>query len=193
MGPAEEIAAVIRVLKGERDAYALLVDAYRTQIFNLAYRMTGSYDEAADLAQESFIQAYLNLGKFRQDKRFFTWLYSIALNLLRNHLKKRKQERRLSDTRGAQERYASEETPEKILLDDERTQKLVAALQILPLEQREALVLRFYQGLSFDEIGAATRLSLSAVKMRVYRGLENLKRSMARGDSGKCSHGLRVL
>ncbi len=176
------MAAVIRVLKGEREAYALLVDAYRTQIFNLAYRMTGSYDEAADLAQESFIQAYLNLKKFRQDRRFFPWLHTIALNIIRNHCKKQKRERSLSATPAAQELYTPEECPEKILLGDERTQKLVAALQSLPLDQREAVILRFYQALSFEEIAATTGFSLSAVKMRVYRGLENLKKAMAGGD-----------
>ena len=76
MEPDQEDEVILSVLDGKREAYALLVDAYRTQIFNLAYRMTGNYEDASDLAQETFIKAYQNLRQFDPGKRFFTWLYS---------------------------------------------------------------------------------------------------------------------
>jgi len=77
-----------RVLGGERDAYGTLVDRYKGPLFNLAYRMTGSRHDADDLTQETFIRAYAALSSFRKGSKFFTWLYTISLNLVRNHLKK---------------------------------------------------------------------------------------------------------
>jgi len=88
MTPTEENRIVERVLQGEREAFAALVDAYKGAIFNLAFRMTNSYQDADDLSQETFIRAYRNLRQFDPRKRFFTWIYTIGLNLIRNHLKK---------------------------------------------------------------------------------------------------------
>ena len=85
----KDIDIIRRVLEGNRDSYALIVDKYKGPIFNLTYRMTGSYDDASDLAQETFIRAYKNLSRFNTEKKFFTWLYTISLNLIRNHLKER--------------------------------------------------------------------------------------------------------
>ena len=80
---------VARVLKGDIKAYTLLIEAYKGPVFNLAFRMTGSYQDADDLTQEIFIRAYQKLQKFDQDKKFFTWLYTLGINLIRNHLKKK--------------------------------------------------------------------------------------------------------
>ncbi|RPJ10029.1 MAG: sigma-70 family RNA polymerase sigma factor [Desulfobacteraceae bacterium] len=84
----EENQIVQRVLQGESGAFADLVDAFKGMIFNLAFRMTGSRQDAEDLSQETFIRAYKSLRQFDQRKRFFTWIYTIGLNLIRNHIKK---------------------------------------------------------------------------------------------------------
>ena len=84
----EENQIVERVLQGKREAFAALVDAHKGTIFNLAFRMTGNHQDADDLSQETFIRAYRNLRQFDPRKRFFTWIYTIGLNLIRNHLKK---------------------------------------------------------------------------------------------------------
>jgi RNA polymerase sigma-70 factor (ECF subfamily) len=148
MTPTEENQIVERVLKGEREAFAALVDAYKRAIFNLAFRMTDSHQDADDLSQETLIRAYRNLRQFDPRKRFFTWIYTIGLNLIRNHLKKHGRE-----------------------ISRENAARRSSDL-------REAVVLRFYQDLSFEEIATISDTSLSAVKMRVYRGLEQLKRLM---------------
>jgi RNA polymerase sigma-70 factor (ECF subfamily) len=82
----QKIAAeiVARVLKGDRKAYALLVEEYKSPIYNLAYRMTGNLEDADDLTQETFIRAYQYLRRYDPRKKFFTWLYTIALNLIKN-------------------------------------------------------------------------------------------------------------
>ncbi|OHE24690.1 MAG: hypothetical protein A2Z43_08980 [Syntrophobacterales bacterium RBG_19FT_COMBO_59_10] len=179
----QEKEIVASVLKGDRQAYALLVEAYKAPVFNLAYRMTGSLPEAEDLAQETFIRAYENLWRWRPDRSFFIWLYTISLNGIRNHLKKK----RGSETRGADwaeeiERESAEaraaDQPEGILLEDEKQRRLQVCLLRLPADLREAVVLRFYDDRSFEEIARICGISLSSAKMRVYRGLEKLKGMM---------------
>jgi len=178
MEPDQENEVILNVLHGKREAYALLVDAYRTQIFNLAYRMTGNYEDASDLAQETFIRAYVHLQKFDREQRFFTWLFTIGLNLIRNHLKKRGRDLsrenvvRISSEPGIEEGAQAEQN----LIQAQEIRRLEICLQKLPADLREAVVLRFYQDLSFEEIAMISNASLSAVKMRVYRGLEQLKR-----------------
>ena len=178
MEPDQEDEVILSVLDGKREAYALLVDAYRTQIFNLAYRMTGNYEDASDLAQETFIKAYQNLRQFDPGKRFFTWLYTIGLNLIRNHLKKRGREMsRETEARSSSEGGVDHGAQaERDLVQAQEIRRLEICLQKLPADLREAVVLRYYQDLSFEEIATISTASLSAVKMRVYRGLEQLKR-----------------
>ena len=180
MDPSQDNDIVASVLRGEREAYALLVEAYKTQIFNLAYRMTGSYEDARDLAQETFVRAYVNLKKFNREKRFFTWLYTIGLNLIRNHLKKKGRDlsRETTDRTFSEAGIRDGDRMERDVIRWQEIHRLNICLQKLPAELRESVVLRFYQDLSFEEIATISGASVSAVKMRVYRGLSRLKRLM---------------
>jgi RNA polymerase sigma-70 factor, ECF subfamily len=171
---------VARVLNGDVQAYALLIEAYKGPVFNLAFRMTGSYSDADDLTQEIFIRAYQKLPKFDQEKKFFTWLYTIGINLIRNHLKKKARDitppalvHLLHDAQRQEH-----EGREGDLVSENSMLKLEKTMQKLPVDLREAVILKYYQDLTFEEVAAITGDSLSAVKMRVYRGLENLKRLM---------------
>lgn len=175
----EENEIIECVLAGDRDAYASLVDAYKSAIFNLAFRMTGSYQDANDLSQETFIRAYRNLRHFDPGKKFFTWIYTIALNIIRNHLKSSPERTaRIAEMDHPPSDPVDPENPEGIFLDREKAQLLEICLQKLSSELKEAVVLRYYQDLSFDEIATITDASVSAVKMRVYRGLERLRELM---------------
>ena len=178
----EEREIIDRVRRGERAAFAGLVDAYAKPIFNLAFRMTGSRQDADDLAQEAFLRAYQKLKQFDPDKRFFTWLYTIALNIIRNHLKssptRPARTQRMADMDHPPADPADPSNPEGIILDREKAQLLEICLRELPSDLREAVVLRYYQDLSFDEIATITGASVSAVKMRAYRGLERLRALM---------------
>jgi RNA polymerase sigma-70 factor (ECF subfamily) len=173
-----EIAA--RVLQGDKEAYSLLVDAYQGPLFNLALRMTGSYADADDLTQEIFFRAYQQLRKFNQEKHFFTWLYTIGINIIRNHIKKRNRDEAFNTA----QRYCSEsqikkfEEKENDGLPEDRMIILEMTLRKLPIDVREAIILKYYQNMTFEEIAAITGDSTSAVKMRVYRGLEKIKQTM---------------
>lgn len=173
MEPGQETKIINHILQGESEAYALLVDAYKTPIFNLAYRMTGSYDDAAELAQETFLRAFIKLRSFNPERRFFPWLYTIALNISKDYLKRRAIFRlAMHDSAVSGE---DERNPETDMLLDEQTNSIASCLIKLPLDQREALILRFYQGLSFTEMTAILHCSESAIKMRIYRALDKLK------------------
>ncbi len=180
----KEIDIIQSVLEGDRDSYALLVDRYKAPIFTLAYRMTGSYEDANDLAQETFIKAFENLGRFDQKRTFFTWLYTIGLNLVRNHLKKVK---RMPVRNGAEDipSLSQDNSPnaELSMVGDQTMRDLEICLNCLSDNLREMVVMRFYQELSFEDIARISGLSLSAAKMRVYRGLEKL-RELMEGQAG---------
>jgi len=165
---------VARVLKGDVQAYALLIEAYKGPVYNLAYRMTGVFPDADDLTQETFIRAYQKLYQFDQEKIFFTWLYTLAVNLIRNHLKKNARDIAFFTAQHLSSASQSKDKGENPLSEDSAVQ-LDAAMQKLPVDIREVLILKFHQEMTFEEVAAITGNSLSAVKMRVYRGLEKIK------------------
>ncbi len=171
---------VARVLKGDKKAYALLIEVYKGPVFNLAYRMTDSYQDADDLTQETFIRAYQRLQQFDQDKKYFTWLYTISINLIRNHLKKKARDvaNHTTDRQFPESPTKGDESREGDFPSEDSMRRLDENMQKLPVDLREAIILKFYQDLTFEEIAVITGDSLSAVKMRVYRGLEKLRQLM---------------
>ncbi len=179
MEEKKEIDIIRSVLEGDRDSYALIVDKYKVPIFNLAFRMTGSCEDASDLAQETFIKAFENLGRFDQKRKFFTWLYTIGLNIVRNHLKREKKIplRDFAEDTDFSSRDKSL-TPEHSLMRDQKVKRLNVCFHSLSDNLRELVVMRFYQELSFEEIAEISGLSLSAAKMRTYRGLEKIRERM---------------
>ncbi|OQY60205.1 MAG: hypothetical protein B6245_02615 [Desulfobacteraceae bacterium 4572_88] len=175
MNQRQEKTIIEHILKGYHDQYTLIVEKYKGPVFNLICRMTGNYQDAEDLAQETFVRTYESLWRFNTKKRFFTWLCAIALNLTRNYLKKKtffavsEPETLASDTNN----------PEQILVRQQEADWLAQCLGKLPIRLRAAVVLRYYQDLSFEEVSEILGISLSAAKMRVYRGLEKLRELMA--------------
>jgi RNA polymerase sigma-70 factor (ECF subfamily) len=177
----EELIEACRA--GETSAFDILVGRWEDKIRGAAYRILGSEDEARDVAQEAFLRAYRGLLAFKQEARFSSWLYQIALNLCRDRLRRRKTRATVSleemeaagpvmvETRpGAHERLQQ--------LDLARAVR--RAIEALPEEQREVLVLKEYQGLTFVEIAQALEVPVSTVKTRLYRGLGQLRLRLER-------------
>ncbi len=171
---------IARVLSGDRQAYALLVEEYKGPIFNLAYRMTGSREDADDLTQETFIRVYQNLQQFDQSKKFFTWIYTIGINLIRNHLKKneRKVAHLVVPDSALEHQAQGHEIGEGEALSYDRMIRLEQVIRKLPVDLREAIILKFVQDMTFEQVANVTGDSVSAVKMRIYRGLEKMKQMM---------------
>jgi RNA polymerase sigma-70 factor (ECF subfamily) len=169
--------AISAVLMGDVNAYAVLVERYQKPIYNLMHRMTGSPADALDLAQDTFIKAYERLGQFRTERRFFPWLYAIGLNHAKNFLRRS----RLIQWTG-DENWEQDCPPEPPGWQEEQLcrhldqQRLQQALVQLPADYREAVVLRYHEELSMEDIAAALQLSVSGAKMRVHRGLDKLRR-----------------
>jgi RNA polymerase sigma-70 factor (ECF subfamily) len=170
-----ETEIVAKVLKGDRKAYALLVEEYKSPLYNLAYRMTGNSEDADDLTQEAFIRAYQYLWRYDPRKKFFTWLYTIALNLIKNHLRKKNKKRNISEELSAYSLADNSSSPETKMIE---AQEISSCLLRLEYEIRALLIMKYQQELSFEEIAEITGKSLSAVKMSIYRGLDHLKKLM---------------
>jgi len=175
MKQIDEGEIIGRVLGGDREAFADLVDAYKGPVFSLAFRMTGSIQDADDLTQESFLRAFQSLGRFRAGERFFPWLYTVSLNVIRNHLRKVKALPEETAGKGNPEATDPRGDADDAAIGWERRHRLQRYLLKLPLPVREALVLRFYEGLGFEDIASVTGDSLSSAKMKIYRGLEKIR------------------
>jgi RNA polymerase sigma-70 factor (ECF subfamily) len=148
--------------------------------------MTGSYDDAADLTQETFIKAYDQLYRFRRGKKFFTWLYTIGLNHARNFLRQKKGKNwvSLDDVEpGSGLDYPGQQEEDIVAKLDYA--QLHSALDQLPLDYREALILRYHEGLSVEDVAEALSLKVSAAKMRVHRGLAKLREILERCENAK--------
>ncbi|MBW1821370.1 MAG: RNA polymerase sigma factor, partial [Deltaproteobacteria bacterium] len=179
MNIKRENEIIQRILNGNREEFSFFVDKYQGPIYNLVYRLTGSRLDAEDLAQETFIKAYKSLSNFQIKRKFFSWLYTIAINLTRNHLKKKKPllVENVEDLK-PDNRHTDKNNPEINLIKHEQAQALESSIQRLPIALREAVILRYYFYLPFEEISRILCISLSGAKMRVYRALEKLENLM---------------
>jgi RNA polymerase sigma factor (sigma-70 family) len=183
---AADRQAIRDALAGDPEAFRCVVERHSGSIFNLAYRMTGNAADAEDLTQESFLQAYARLRDFRVGARFHPWIYTIALNLCRSHLRRRSFSRWLSLTRppspeGAvmPEPVAPAPDPEQALLSLESEKCLGRAIEALPSKYREVFVLRQAQGLSYEAIAGLLGLPLGTVEARLFRARRRLLDSLA--------------
>ena len=177
----QELTVIRRVQHGDVEAFELLVAAYEKNVFNVALQMTGNREDAQDMTQEAFIKAYSSLSSFRGDSRFSSWLYRIVANVCLDF--KRRQSRRPSasltveDDEGesVQLDIADESQSPETLLEQKMTREAVReGLQQLPDEQRQILLLREIQGLSYEEIGEALQLEPGTVKSRIFRARKKL-------------------
>ncbi len=170
-----DFEVIRRVLGGETAAFELLVQRYQHTIFRLARRMTRNAEDARDLAQDAFVQAYRSLATFRSQSSFSTWLYRIAVNLCLNHLEASRRE-------GAGEAEADppdvREDALAALLTTERDRALAAAIEELPPRQRLTLTLRAYQGLSHREIADVLECAEGTAKANYFHAIRALQRTL---------------
>ena len=189
--PSAEEQFLERLRGGEAAAFNRLVEERSGDIYALLYRLTEDPEEARDLTQETFLQAFRHLASFRGDADLKTWLYRIAVNQARNRWrwwKRRRRDRTLSLDAPVSEGQdaplsaglASEaaEDPERRTLARERERALHAALRTLSRPYREVIVLRDIEGLSYEEVALALDLNVGTVKSRLSRGRDELRRRL---------------
>jgi len=174
-----------RIAKGDEDAFEILVDRHQTSVLNVIYRFIGDRTQAKDLAQEVFLRVWQSAKHYEPKAKFTTWLYRITANLSINELKSARRRRWLPFHRSEGSETAIEETfsnealsPEDLLLQKERNRQISDALQSLPDNQRMAIVLKRYDGLSYNEIAEILDCSVSAVESLIVRAKRRLHKKL---------------
>lgn len=172
-------ALVQTTLAGDQRAYGLLVLKYQRRIQRLIARMVRDTDLVEDIAQETFIRAYRALHQFRGDAQFYTWLYRIAVNTAKKFLMELKREPYLAhsfadndaddETFSQKQEPTTDETPETVLAAKELAAVVNAAVDDLPADLKQALVLREVEGLSYEEIAVFMNCPIGTVRSRIFR------------------------
>jgi RNA polymerase sigma-70 factor (ECF subfamily) len=168
--------------RGDRDAFEALVKTYETKVYHLAFSFVRDPATAEDLAQDVFVKAYLHLPDFRFDSEFGTWLYRVAVNHIKDHLRKvvRRKEVALSEVEEI--RFAGEDPVrgrENAREDERRRAAVHRALDTLPVKYNAILTLRDIRGLSYEEIGRTLKISPGTVDSRLHRARRLLLKKMA--------------
>lgn len=170
-----------RTLGGEPEAFNMLVRRWERQIYGLSLRMLGRDEEARDATQETFLSAYRNLSKFRGESKFSSWIYRIAINICNTKLRSRN--KGVVSLEEQKELSGFEVAADPDDLSGNIQQEQVAAhvkraLQGLPPEMRQVIVMKEYEGLKFAEIAEILGIPLSTVKTRMYTGLSELRKRL---------------
>ena len=176
---------VERVRSGDKQAFNLLVAKYQFKIQNLVSRFIKDRAEQEDVTQEAFIKAYRAIGNFRGESAFYTWLYRIAVNTAKNQLVGagwRPPQQDVDIDEGGAVGFADGLTemnsPEAILQNDELVQTIRAAIAELPEELRQAITLREFDGLSYEEISEVMECPIGTVRSRIFRAREAIEQAM---------------
>jgi RNA polymerase sigma-70 factor (ECF subfamily) len=177
----EELVA--RSMSGDVESFNQLVLRWERPIYALAYRVIGREEEARDVVQETFLRAFRGIKNFRGQAKFSSWVYRIALNLCRDWIRR---ERR-APIQAAPEgidlvELAAEQGPvesiETLVARNDMSAAVAEAMALLPDEQRTAIILKEYHGMTFQEIADLQGCPLSTVKTRLYQGLSVLRRHL---------------
>jgi RNA polymerase sigma-70 factor, ECF subfamily len=183
--PSSDEELVARAMGGDMDSFNQLVLRWERPIYALAYRVIGKEEDARDVCQEAFLRAYRALPGFKRQAKFSSWLYRIALNLCRDWIRRERRAPVAQAPEGVDLiELASESTPRESIEDlvarREIGRAVARAMADLPHEQRTAIILKEYHGLTFQEIADLLDCPLSTVKTRLYQGLTVLRRQLAR-------------
>ncbi|MET3129776.1 RNA polymerase sigma-70 factor (ECF subfamily) [Oxalobacteraceae bacterium GrIS 1.11] len=171
---------VERVQSGDKRAFDILVSKYQRRLMRLVSRLVHDPAEAEDVVQETFIKAYRALRLFRGDSAFYTWLYRIGINTAKNFLVTQGRRTPTSTDTDAEQAEAFDDgdnlrdinTPESLLASKQIAETVNAAMDLLPLELRTAIVLREIEGLSYEEISAIMACPIGTVRSRIFRARE---------------------
>ena len=184
----EELVA--RTVAGDSDSFNQLIKRWERPIYALAYRTIGRDEDARDVCQETFLRAFRALPGFKGQAKFSSWLYRITLNLCRDWIRRQRRTPIVSAPEGVDVvELASEQGPvesiEDLVARKQLSRTVGEAMRFLPEEQRTAIVLKEYHGLTFQEIADLQGCPLSTVKTRLYQGLSVLRRRLeAEGRTG---------
>lgn len=164
-----------KILQGETNAFAVLVDRYKDMIFTLALKMIKNREEAEEVAQDTFIKVFNSLIKFKGDSKFSTWIYKIAYNTCLDRLKKnKKEESNISIDEFSAHLIKTMDNALSALEDKERKQTIQNCLNLLPSEENFLLTLFYFEDQSLEEIGKIMSINANNVKVKLFRSRQKL-------------------
>jgi RNA polymerase sigma-70 factor (ECF subfamily) len=178
MERASDLELVQEVRNGNRQAFTELMRRYQQKVYWVARRIVGGHADADDIAQETFVKAYLALGDFRGDSSFFTWLYRIAVNLSLNEVRKQQVVRYLRQSEILERFIPAREETDGELRYKETESRLQQAIAALPEKQRAVFTLRFYDELPYEEISQILKTSVGGLKANYFHALRKVKEYM---------------
>jgi len=178
-------AVVTRFLDGDDDAFDLLVGQWDKKIYNLAWRFLGNREDAQDVVQETFLSVYRSIRTLREPRSFPTWIYRIALNHCRSRWRKQENDLSLDDAFSNGQNDGEKGTMLQVIGETRKDSLEVVdiirkALMGMNEDQRTAILLKEYMGLSLEEIAGIMECPLSTAKSRLYHGLREAQRNLKR-------------
>jgi RNA polymerase sigma-70 factor (ECF subfamily) len=173
----DDAAAVASAAGGDQDAFRVLVERHSRSVFRLAYRMTGSAEDAEDVVQDTFVRAYRQLARFESRSNFSTWLYRIGFNCAIDHLRGR-ESRVVAQAPEVIDRLAppvTGPTSEDLVFAGQIGERVQQALNGLSDQERAAFLMRHYHGCSIDDICFALGLKANAAKHSIFRAVKKMR------------------
>ncbi len=172
----EDFQLIDDFLEGDQAAFETLVRKYQKEIYYFVLRIVGNEEEAKDIAQMAFVNVFRSLKRFKKESKFKTWLYKIALNLCRNHLKKS----RVTPSDELDPNLAGDDDPADSLIEKEKRRVLQRAIEELPEKQRLTVILRTYRDLSYADVSSILGCSEGAAKANFHFALQKLKKKLGK-------------
>jgi RNA polymerase sigma-70 factor (ECF subfamily) len=181
--PPSDDDLMILGAEGDQRAFEILVSRWERQLFSFLEYMVGSREEAQDIAQETFLKMCQHSKRYQPSGKFRSWLFRIAGNLARSRLRRQKILRWIRFDPAVHDRLAPTEGPDAALEKQQERAAVRRALMRLPDRQRQAIVLRQYEGLAYREIAETMQTTVSAVETLLFRAMAALRRELARQEA----------
>jgi len=177
---SEDDRLIAEARAGHTAAFGQLVKTYQNRLFNTLAHYVGSPEEAEDVAQEAFVQAFVKLDSFKGDSAFYTWLYRIAFNISVSRARRRRPETSIDRAKdvGGKEPQGMDESPSHQLERKERVELVQSALRELNDEYRAILILRELEGCSYESIAEVLELPIGTVRSRIHRGRKMMREAL---------------
>jgi RNA polymerase sigma-70 factor (ECF subfamily) len=183
----EDVELLQAVLDGDTTAYRGLVEKYQGRVYSVVYGMVRNREDAKDITQDAFVKAYNNLGSFRLEASFYTWIYRIASNLAIDFLRKQKrhgatefdEQIATRDGDGSMIDAHHEDSPRKTLQRKRLYARIMDAVEQLPDDQKQVILLRELEGMSYKEIAEVAEIPEGTVMSRLYYARKKLQKMLA--------------
>jgi RNA polymerase sigma-70 factor (ECF subfamily) len=185
MSGLSDIELVEEVRNGNRQAFTELMRRHQQRVYWTARRIVGNHADADDVAQETFVKAFLALGDFRGDSSFFTWLYRIAVNLSLNTVRKRQVMNYLRESEIISRFLPASDDPARDVELSETESKLQKAVATLPEKQRAVFVMRYFDEMSYEEIARVLKTSVGGLKANYFHALNKVREFMSDEAEGR--------